>query len=100
MSFVGGERDGQRKALRQGNAFLCKKVKLTLPDGLYEFGVQTIAANMQGSAFTAPQTFTIGNAAIQTIEADARPTTVYNLMGQPAEAQGLCIEGGRIVLRK
>ena len=100
LSFVGGERDGQRKALRQGNAFLCKKLTLTLPDGLYEFGVQTIAANMQGSVFTAPQTFTIGNAAIQTIEAEARPTTVYNLMGQPAEAQGLCIVNGRIVLRK
>ncbi|MGC8823890.1 MAG: T9SS type A sorting domain-containing protein [Bacteroidales bacterium] len=51
-SFVGGEKDGLRKVVALGNAFLSKSLKFyDLPSGNYTFGVQAIDASYEGSTF-------------------------------------------------
>ena len=58
-SFIGGDKDGVRKVLREGNAFMNTKLTLNnIPAGDYTWGVQTIAADLQGSTF-ATGTFTV-----------------------------------------
>lgn len=60
-SFVGGERDGQRKVLREGNAYMNTALTLNnLPDGTYEWGVQTINAALTGSSFVKGADLVIG----------------------------------------
>jgi hypothetical protein len=59
-SFIGGEKDGKRKVLRDGNAYMNTSMTLTLPDGTYEWGVQTVNAAQRGSVFATGQTFIIG----------------------------------------
>lgn len=60
-SFVGGDRDGIRKVLRDGNAYMNTSASLhNLADGTYEWGVQTINAAQRGSAFAKGGTLIIG----------------------------------------
>lgn len=52
MAHIGGELDGVRKVLRQGNAFMAKDITLKgIADGSYELGVQTVNAGLEGSKF-------------------------------------------------
>jgi len=61
-SFVGGDNDGIRKVLREGNAYLNKQITLkNIPDGVYEWGVQTVNAALRGSVFTNGTDLTVGN---------------------------------------
>jgi len=61
LSFIGGDKDGIRKVLREGNAFMNTTIKLeNLPDGTYEWGVQTINAALRGSTFAKGQDIVIG----------------------------------------
>ena len=58
-SFIGGDKDGVRKVLREGNAFMNTNLALNnIPAGEYTWGVQTVAADLQGSTF-ATGTFTV-----------------------------------------
>lgn len=58
-SFIGGDKDGVRKVLREGNAFMNTTLALNnIPAGEYTWGVQTVAADLQGSTF-ATGTFTV-----------------------------------------
>ncbi len=58
-SFVGGEKDGVRKVLRQGNAWMNTSITLMLPKGSYEWGVQTINAACRGSVFANGSAFEV-----------------------------------------
>lgn len=86
-SFVGGNKDGVRKVLREGNAFMNTALNLTnLPDGNYTWGVQTINAALLGSTFTTGS-FQIGegsgqSTAIVSVENDATVEAVYNAEGK------------------
>ncbi|MBQ6653443.1 MAG: VCBS repeat-containing protein [Prevotella sp.] len=62
-SFIGGELDGKRKVVGPGNACQAKTVTLTLPQGSYTYGVQTVDASYHGSPF-ATGTFTVGTTGI------------------------------------
>ena len=63
-SFVGGDKDGVRKAMTMGNAYMNKTLTLTLPDGNYTWGVQTINAGYEGSTFAEGGSFTIGEGGV------------------------------------
>ena len=61
-AFVGGDKDGVRTTLAQGRAFMAKKLTLVgMPDGAYEWGVQTVNASLEGSTFAKGGNFTVGN---------------------------------------
>ena len=61
-SFVGGTNDGIRKVLREGNAYMNRSLTLyNLPDGTYQWGVQTINAALQGSTFANGEQIVIGD---------------------------------------
>ena len=86
-AFVGGDKDGVRTTLAQGRAFMAKKLDLVnLPDGEYEWGVQTVNAALEGSVFAAGEKFTIGegNAAVEAIagEGTVVATEYYDLAGR------------------
>lgn len=60
-AFVGGDKDGVRTTLAQGRAF--QNTTLTLvnvPDGDYEWGVQTVNAGLEGSVFAKGGNFRVG----------------------------------------
>ena len=61
-AFVGGDKDGVRTTLAQGRAFMAKKLTIVgMPDGAYEWGVQTVNASLEGSTFAKGGNFTVGN---------------------------------------
>ncbi|MDE6098851.1 MAG: VCBS repeat-containing protein [Muribaculaceae bacterium] len=60
-AFVGGDKDGVRTTVAQGRAFMAKNLNLVnLPDGDYEWGVQTVNAACVGSVFAKGNNFRIG----------------------------------------
>ncbi|MCC8114287.1 MAG: T9SS type A sorting domain-containing protein [Bacteroidales bacterium] len=74
---------GLRRALRQGNAFLNKTLNLVdLPDGTYEWGVQTINAALAGSEFVAGPQFKIGTGIGAVTSAIANTVNVKAANGQ------------------
>lgn len=85
-SFVGGDNDGVRKVLREGNAYMNGTLTLTLADGTYEWGVQTVDAAFVGSVFAKGETFTIGsgtsNGGISAVEGSVTEIVRYNVNGQ------------------
>lgn len=87
-SFVGGDNDGIRKVLRDGNAYMNTSVALhNLADGTYEWGVQTINAAQHGSTFAKGGNFVIGTGTgIKSIPTINNGTDVevarYNVNGQ------------------
>ncbi len=85
-SFVGGDKDGVRKVLRDGNNYMNTTLTLSnLADGTYEWGVQTINAAQMGSAFAKGGTFVIGTGTgVATPQQDAQAKEVarYNVNGQ------------------
>lgn len=87
-SFVGGDNDGIRKVLRDGNAYMNTSVALhNLADGTYEWGVQTINAAQRGSTFAKGGNFVIGTGTgIKSISTTNNGTDVevarYNINGQ------------------
>ena len=91
-SFVGGDRDGVRKVLRAGNAYMNTAVTLnSLPDGVYEWGVQTVNAAQRGSVFAKGANIVIGSGAtavegIQTAAGSDAEVARYNLSGQAVGA--------------
>ena len=90
-SFVGGENDGQRKVLREGNAYMNTSLTINnLPDGVYEWGVQTVNAALIGSTFAKGNDITIGSGngiADTTAATTAVEKARYNLNGQVVDAQ-------------
>lgn len=103
-SFVGGEKDGIRKVLREGNAFMNKTLTLTLADGTYEWGVQTVNAALRGSVFAKGEQIVVGTGvptAIQNAPVAAKAKVSYNLAGQRVNAnfKGIVIENGVKVLK-
>jgi len=87
-AFVGGDKDGVRTTIAQGRAFMAKKLTLVnIPDGTYEWGVQTVNANLEGSVFAKGQNFVVGNggAGIGNINGNAAAvvaTEYFDLMGR------------------
>lgn len=86
-AFVGGDKDGIRTTLAQGRAFMARKLDLVgLPDGVYEWGVQTVNAGLEGSVFAKGGNFTIGegDTAVEMISgaADVIETRYYDLAGR------------------
>ena len=82
-SFVGGAKDGIRKVLREGNAYQNTSLTLNLPDGTYEWGVQTVNAAQRGSAFAQGGRFTIGDgSAVQAVKGNGAQQAVYSLDGR------------------
>lgn len=94
-SFVGGAKDGIRKVLREGNAYMNRTLTLSnLPDGTYQWGVQTINAALQGSTFANGEQFVIGDGGtvgITTINnndnTNVNPVATYNTAGQQIRSQ-------------
>ena len=90
LAFIGGEKDGLRKALREGNAYMNTSISLSnIPNGTYEWGVQTINASLQGSTFSKGGTLVVGTGkpevtAIDNVEQDTTIKEVvrYNISGQ------------------
>ena len=84
-SFVGGEKDGVRKVLREGNAYMNTEISLTLPDGTYEWGVQTVNAALRGSTFAKGQDLVVGSGqfnSISTVSTAVAEQAVYTLDGK------------------
>ncbi len=50
-SFIGGDKDGVRKVNQPGNAYNTRSITLSLPNGDYTIGVQTVNAALVGSKF-------------------------------------------------
>jgi hypothetical protein len=66
LAFIGGTNDGVRKVTGLGNAFLSKTWYFNdLPDGEYEWSVQSIDASFLGSPFAPMQTFKIGVSGVE-----------------------------------
>ena len=62
MAIIGGEKDGFRQAIGQGNVLTNKSIELyNLPEGHYEWTVQAINGAFFGGTFAEKQTFTIGD---------------------------------------
>ena len=92
--------DGVRTTVAQGRAFMAKKLNLNnLPDGDFEWGVQTVSASYQGSVFCKGNDFKVGNGS-EGVEAviDNTPvvaTEYYDLAGRKlnnAPEQGIVIK--------
>lgn len=100
-AFVGGEMDGRRKVVAPGNACQSHSVALTLADGHYTYGVQTVDASYQGSAFACGE-FSVITEDISDVEADSGNGPVYNIAGQrwPSVTKGVNIVGKKKILKK
>ena len=88
-SFIGGDKDGVRKVLREGNAYMNTSITLNLADGDYEWGVQTINAAEKGSVFAKGETFRVGagSGIFDKKAAEAVEVARYNAAGQAIAAQ-------------
>ena len=71
-AFTTERRNGLRKVNAPGNAYYAPSVILSLPDGTYTYGVQTVDASYQGSTF-ATGTFTISGSPISPAVAWVNP---------------------------
>lgn len=100
-AYVGGDKDGVRTTIAQGRAFMAKNLNLVnLPDGDYEWGVQTVDAAYKGSTFTKGNNFRIGKGSDAAVDNIVNNSPVisreyYDLMGrklQAAPASGVVIE--------
>ena len=88
-SFIGGDKDGVRKVLRKGNAYMNTSITLNLADGDYDWGVQTINAAEKGSVFAKGETFRVGagSGIFEKKAAEAVEVARYNAAGQAIAAQ-------------
>lgn len=87
-SFVGGDKDGVRKALREGNAFMNTKLDIQmLPKGKYVWGVQTIAADLQGSTFATGEFEITSDTGISTASVNQTVAGIYSLDGKRIAGQ-------------
>ncbi len=99
-AFVGGDKDGIRTTLAQGRAFMNKTLNLVnLPDGTYDWGVQTVNAGLEGSTFADGGRFTIGENGIEAVMAEGDATVVkteyFDVLGRKlsaAPANGIAIQ--------
>lgn len=101
-SFIGGENDGIRKVVREGNAYMNKTLTLTLADGTYEWGVQTVNAALRGSVFANGGSIVVGTGdGIANVEASKKDNAVYNIAGQRVNNsfRGIAIENGKKVIK-
>jgi len=95
LSVVGGAKDGWRKVAQQlGNVFTNKRYELyNLPDGEYEWSVQTINGAYFGGPFAETKTFTIGSSGIQVFKPYKPAVTgskqSLSVNGEDAVAQSL-----------
>ena len=84
-SIIGGDKDGVRKVLREGNAYMNTELTLTLPNGTFEWGVQTVNAALRGSVFAKGQDIVVGDGQFQSIsnvKAATAEQTIYSLDGK------------------
>lgn len=86
-AFVGGDKDGLRKVLLDGNAYMNTTLNLkNVPDGTYEWGVQTVNAAQRGSVFAKGGTIKVGTGvtAINSVAktANAKTTAIYSVDGK------------------
>ena len=88
-SFIGGDKDGVRKVLREGNAYMNTSITLELADGDYEWGVQTVNAAQKGSVFAKGENFRVGEGSgiFEQKAAEAVEVARYNAAGQAVAAQ-------------
>lgn len=101
-SFIGGEKDGIRKVLREGNAYMNKTITLTLADGAYEWGVQTVNAALRGSVFAKGENLIVGDCSgIKNVETKVASDAIYNIAGQRVanDFKGIVIENGKKVIK-
>ncbi len=102
-SFIGGDKDGVRKVLREGNACMNKTITLTLPDGTYEWGVQTVDAALKGSVFAKGENIVVGtgNGISDLVVSDNADAPVYNVAGQRVgeSYKGIVIKNGKKVIK-
>ena len=102
-SFIGGDNDGVRKVLREGNACMNKTITLNLADGNYEWGVQTVNAAQRGSVFAKGDNFTVVGAGISDIKAETVGKNVmFNIAGQRVNSnyKGVVVKNGAKMLQK
>lgn len=89
-AYVGGDKDGVRTTIAQGRAFMAKRLELSgLPDGDYEWGVQTVNAAYVGSAFAKGSNFRIGKGSSVSTAVATSPvvsTIYYDTMGRRLNA--------------
>lgn len=93
-SFVGGEKDGVRKVVREGNAYMNTSLTLELADGVYEWGVQTINASLRGSVFAKGGQLVVGDpSGISSVNAENAAPEYFSLDGKriAAPQQGVTI---------
>lgn len=68
MAQIGGEKDGWRRVVKKGNAYLNKSWTLTLPKGNYEWTVQAVDASYFGGKFAAMQVLNMTTGVDQTLQ--------------------------------
>jgi arabinan endo-1,5-alpha-L-arabinosidase len=73
-AFTDGDNAGTRKVSQPGNAFNARSVTVALPDGSYTYGVQTVNAALQGSAFTTGS-FTVSGSSATALTAEMPKVT-------------------------
>lgn len=88
-SHVGGELDGVRKLMTMGNAYLNKAITLNnIPDGSYEWGVQTINASYEGSTFAVGSLVVGSGSGVETMMSDDAVKVVAVAGGVELQAEG------------
>lgn len=88
-SHVGGELDGVRKLMTMGNAYLNKAITLNnIPDGSYEWGVQTINASYEGSTFAVGSLVVGSGSGVESMMSDDAVKVVAVAGGVELQAEG------------
>lgn len=88
-SHVGGELDGVRKLMTMGNAYLNKAITLNnIPDGSYEWGVQTINASYEGSTFAVGSLVVGSGSGVESMMSDDAVKVVAVAGGVELQADG------------
>lgn len=88
-SHVGGELDGVRKLMTMGNAYLNKAITLNnIPDGSYEWGVQTINASYEGSTFAVGSLVVGSGSGVESMMSDDAVKVVAIAGGVELQAEG------------
>ena len=91
---------GKRKSPTNGNACEAKAITLSLPEGEYTYGVQTVSGAYEGSEF-AKGSFSITGTGIRSAEVGANADeAIYDLQGRQLSkpARGVNIVGNKKIL--
>ena len=91
---------GKRKSPTNGNACEAKAITLSLPEGEYTYGVQTVSGAYEGSEF-AKGSFSITGTGIRSAEVGANADeAIYDLQGRQLSkpARGVNIVGNKKII--